>query len=145
MEALVQLVKRFSELNREKILGNVYTNKLQKDLIDLNTKDQLYDQGIDSNSHVLPEYTANTKQIKRAKGQPVDRTTLKDTGEFYESFKIIVGEDYNFQITADDQGKLLFDRYGKDIVGWTKDNTEKIKKEIGEKFIDETKKFLFKK
>ena len=32
-------------------------------------------------------YAKKTVSIKKAKGQPTDRVTLKDTGEFYQSFR----------------------------------------------------------
>jgi signal peptidase I len=36
---------------------------------------------------ILPSYTQYTIQIKRAKGQPYDRVTLQDTGDFYRGIK----------------------------------------------------------
>lgn len=103
--------------------------EFRKLVIDLNTKSQLYTDGIDSNGIKLSEYTRNngysnyTKAIKEEKGQPTDRITLNDTGKFYKSFRIVFF-DNSLQIVAnpikDDTN--LFNEWGIDIVGLTEEN-----------------------
>jgi hypothetical protein len=44
-------------------------------------------------------YSKNTERIKKGKGQPIDKVTLKDTGEFYESFKTTFKTDLD--VSAD--------------------------------------------
>ena len=60
----------------------------RKLIIDLNTEEQLYSQGVDSKGVQLGEYSIYTKGLKQNKGQRTDHITLKDTGEFYKSFSI---------------------------------------------------------
>ena len=95
----------------------------RKLIIDLNTIDQLYEQGIDSRGVVLGDYSAYTKSLKQSKGQRTDHITLRDTGEFYNSFRIILNGN-SLQIIAnpikDDTN--LFQEFGIDIVGLTEDS-----------------------
>jgi len=102
------------------LFQNVEFKKL---IIDLNTIDQLYNQGVDSRGVVIGDYTYYTKSLKQAKGQRTDHITLKDTGEFYNSFRIILNGNA-LQIIAnpikDDTN--LFQEFGIDIVGLTEDS-----------------------
>lgn len=98
----------------------------QKLVISLNTEglptSQLYELGQDSKGRTLESlgggYTPFTKEIKQSKGQPIDRVTLKDTGDFYMSFGVTpyLG---GFVIDADPQkdDNNLFERWGIDIIG----------------------------
>lgn len=95
-------------------------------IIDLNTKSQLYQQGIDSNGISLNEYTRNngysnyTKAIKESKGQPTDRITLNDTGEFYRSFRTkLFGSEIIIFANPNKEDTNLYDEWGADIVGLT--------------------------
>lgn len=100
-------------------------------IIQLNTKSQLFQQGIDSQGIKLSEYTRNngysnyTKAIKEAKGQPTNRITLNDTGEFYKSFRV-QRDGNSIKIVAnpikDDTN--LFEEWGIDIVGLTEESLE---------------------
>ena len=47
-------------------------------------------------------YSPFTVELKREKGQPVDRVTLEDTGELYESFNTIA-EPNSFVIEFEDE------------------------------------------
>lgn len=92
------------------------------ELIDINTDEQLYEKGIDSLGQSLQEYTAFTKQIKRQKGQPTDRTTLKDTGDFYDAFKLD-SKTFPFGVTSTDpKTEELEFKYGEEIFGLTEEN-----------------------
>ena len=102
------------------LFRNVEFRKL---IIDLNTNEQLFEQGIDSKGDELGTYSAYTKSIKQTKGQRTDHITLKDTGEFYKSFRVVLNGS-SIQIVAnpikDDTN--LFREYGIDIVGLTEDS-----------------------
>ena len=57
-------------------------------LIDQQTNEQ-FDKGKDKNNiSFIPSYADSTKQIKRSKGQPTNRVTLKDSGDLYDSVAI---------------------------------------------------------
>jgi hypothetical protein len=144
MDSLTRLLTNITKLDRNEILKDIYDEAFEVFAIDKNKIEQLYNVGEDSNGNVLESYTANTRSIKIRKGQPTDRTTLKDTGEFYDTFKLTFNFDLDFEISANDGDKGLFDRYGKDIIGWTKENTNDIKEYIQKRFLEETIKRTFK-
>ena len=118
---------------------------LKKYIIKLNTIDQLFDDGIDSLGDSLGEYSISTIEGtssylgKKAKGQPTDRITLKDTGKFYKTFKIEVKND-SFFINANPikEDNNLFDDFGDEIVGLTEENKIKVSKII----LDNTIKYI---
>jgi hypothetical protein len=105
-------------------------------IIQLNTQDQLYQQGIDSKGKKLRSgsisaiinnevYALMTIAIKEAKGQPTDRVTLKDEGDFYRSWSVEATDD-EFIISAKtlkEDGDLI-DDWGEDIIGLTDENLE---------------------
>ena len=115
-EGINELIKAFEEI--DKIIEEITNEKETQDfLIDV-LQDQLFDTGEDGNGLSLGEYSDVTVQIKRRKGQPVDRITLKDTGDFYKSYFITAFEG-GFVIDADGQKSPtdnLFVRYGDDIL-----------------------------
>lgn len=104
-------------------------------IIDLNTNEQLYDKGIDANGIKLRSkfakfgryYSDHTIELKKIKGEPTDRVTLKDTGDFYHSFKLKL-KDGAFVIDADtikDDNDLI-EVWGEDILGLTTESLNKI-------------------
>ena len=112
---------------------------LQNNIIKLNTIDQLFNEGVDSLGYSLGEYSPFTVELKKIKGHPTDRITLKDTGDFYRTFKVEVKDD-SFFINAnpikDDSN--LFDDFGSEIVGLTEENQIKVSKTI----LDNTIKYI---
>jgi hypothetical protein len=109
------LIKSLENID-EIILEITEEPETQKFLIDV-IQDQLYNTGEDGNGLSLGEYSPVTVQIKRRKGDPTDRITLVDTGEFYDSWTIdpFLG---GFIIDGDGQkgaSDNLFVTYGDDI------------------------------
>jgi len=108
------------------------TSEHKRIVITLNTEglptSQLYSLGEDSEGKTLESigggYSPFTQQIKGGKGQPTDRVTLKDTGEFYRTFDVIPFKG-GFNIVADTlkDDNDLEDRWGDDIVGLNEENT----------------------
>jgi len=109
--------------------------KFQDLVIELNTEKQLYDKGEDSQGIRLEgknivkggEYSTTTVKIKRVKGQPTNRVTLFDTGEFYASF-VVKPYRGGFTIDADaeKEDNNLFDEFGEDVVGLNQENLQTI-------------------
>jgi len=79
---------------------------VQAQIIDLNTQEQLFEKGVDSTGVSLGEYSPNTIEGtrfylgKKQKGQRYDHITLRDTGDFYKSFRFLNFSDY-FTFEAD--------------------------------------------
>lgn len=103
-------------------------SQIKEEIIYLNTQKQLFELGVNSRGENLGEYSPVTKAFKQAKGQPTDRITLKDTGEFYRSFRVFVQSN---QITIvanpvkDDSN--LFEDFGTEILGLTPTSIENLK------------------
>ncbi len=139
LEAAVRLTKNDPTKTLVKILNKP---AIQKFITDLNTEVQLYDQGEDSEGQQLANvspiggYAPSTIRIKSRKGQPSNRVTLKDTGDFYKTFDVTVKPNANFIINANTikEGQDLQDRWGENIVGLRKDNVELVMNRLSEEY-----------
>nr|DAK52715.1 MAG TPA: hypothetical protein [Caudoviricetes sp.] len=89
-------------------------------IIDANAQEQLYDSGENALGVSIADYrpySPVTIQIKELKGQPTDRVTLRDEGEFQSSFFVEVGNE-SFTIKASDfKAEELVQKYGTEIMG----------------------------
>lgn len=136
MEVLQNLAKKAATISINQLIKEVLQNQdLQNKILDLNRIGQLYEKGIDSQGKSLKDiggsqftasgYAPFTLKIKQEKGQRTDHITLKDTGDFYASFTITIGEDA-FYIDAnpvkDDTN--LFTEWGEDIIGLTDESRD---------------------
>lgn len=95
---------------------------LEVEIVKKNT-DRLYNLGqYPSGQPVRPDYTPLTVRIKKSKQQPTDRVTLKDTGDFHDSFYVKFDRD-QFTILASDvkAGKLVA-KYGFEIFGLSEED-----------------------
>lgn len=83
-------------------------------------RNQLF-QGIrPDGGSVYPDYTPLTKFLKAQKGQPFDRVTRRDTGEYYAGIKVDVkGDKYEIQST-DWKAEMLDEKYGE--IGLSKES-----------------------
>lgn len=107
----------------EVVLESVKDNEAA--ILDLNVEDQLFQQGIDNEGQAItPGYTPLTISIKRQKGQPTDRVTLRDTGDFHKSFQISYGNDAFGIYATDPKSQKLSKKYGEDIFGLTDDSLQ---------------------
>lgn len=116
-------------------------------IVNLNAEDQLFDQGINSlGVHIddYAPYSEYTIEIKKAKGQPYNRVTLHDEGDFANSIFIEAGND-QFEIkAADSKTQALIRKYGRQILGLTNENLhEVIWKYIYPELLKETKKYIY--
>ena len=142
MDVLIQQLEELEDkLDVNKALDFSVDSDIKELIIELN-QEQLYNLGEDSEGKSLGTYAPTTVMIKQAQGVPTDRITLKDTGDFYSSFKVFYSNGEIF-IDADGQkdDTNLFDEYGEDILGLNDANMSI--------FIDEVKKnivfYLFEK
>ena len=118
------ILSKVKTLNEKEAWFFVIDKELKDEIIRLNTQDQLYEDGIDSLNDSLGDYSSYTIAIKNMKGQKTSNITLKDTGDFYKSFKVKVTAT-GFTIKADDSTKYdipLTESFGIDILGLTEEN-----------------------
>lgn len=127
LDKFIQATERFDyhmALNRA-----IEKNELL--ILPLNTREQLYNRGIRSDGRmVTPKYAQSTIVRKRRKGQPYNRVTLRDTGEFHKSFQIRYYAT-SIRFVSDYSEKIvqawLEDRYGDNIYGLTRNNIRAMK------------------
>ena len=73
-----------------------------------------------------PGYRPLTIRIKEEKGQPSNIVTLKDEGDFHDSF-IFIQNPTSFAITAtDEKAERLENKYGKDIYGLSAEHLQEL-------------------
>lgn len=126
--------KKVAALNPEVVFRIVFDREqIKEEIIYLNTKKQLYEKGVNSNGEDIAQvrgrgYAFSTVVSKRAKGQPTDRVTLKDAGEFYRSWKVFVKRG-SITIVADPfkEDTNLFEEWGIEILGLTDMSIEELK------------------
>lgn len=107
-------------------------------IISMIADDQLYDKGINGLGKEIMDYrpyTASTIRKKRKRGQPADRVTLRDTGDFHKSMYIVFEPDGFYITSSDYKTKYLISRYKEEIFRLTNENLTKlirscIKKEL---------------
>lgn len=122
------LIDKFKKVGEELDTGEI-AKKIVRDngniLIDMNAQDQLYAKGVNRLGVRIDEYQPYrplTIQVKIEKRQPYDRVTLKDTGEFYDSFYVETAEDRFYVKASDEKTNWLIKKYGAEIFGLTNDS-----------------------
>jgi hypothetical protein len=119
-QAIIAQIKRLETAEREfYALAIDQVRKFESEVIDLNTQDQLFLGKDAANKDIAPPYRPLTIKLKRIKGQPTDRVTLKDTGDFYGGFWLQFGrEEFSIE-NRDSLTRPLQRKYGKAIIGLT--------------------------
>lgn len=122
------LIDKFKKVGEELDTGEI-AKKIVRDndniLIDMNAQDQLYAKGVNRLGVRIDEYQPYrplTIQVKIEKRQPYNRVTLKDTGEFYDSFYVETAEDRFYIKASDEKTNWLIKKYGAEIFGLTNDS-----------------------
>lgn len=121
MEALKRLARNFIALDVDRIMFKTMTDNpiLEKLAIQLNQTRQLK-FGLTANNDFLGDYSAGSVEHYGKSPGPIQ---LHDTGEFYDSFEVVLQDD-GFFIDAEGQkdDTNLFTEYGQDITGLNDEN-----------------------
>lgn len=120
MVTVNDMLKKFQSIDLKTEIPNII-DRTEQDLIQLN-QSQLFDKGINADNEELQPYTFLTEFFKREKGQPFDRTTLKDTGAFYTGFNIKTSDQFIIFDSTDSKTSDLEQKYGNRIFGLTPEN-----------------------
>ena len=128
MKLIDNLRQRVTEFNELLQTGRLIQYKKKKNeyvITDMNSEDQLYEKGINRlgvNIMDYAPYSPLTIEIKKEKGQPYNRVTLRDEGDFEQSF-YVESNKQKFTIKAADwKTEDLIQRYGRQILGLTEEN-----------------------
>jgi len=143
LERLKEVTKKAKKLNQIQLIVEVFTNvTIQSEIIEHITIEQLYIKGEDGLGNKLKSYspfTVYAKTFERQPRQVTDRTTLRDSGKFYNSLKVLVNGN-QVSIYSNDINDLTT-RYGKDILTLSNESIQKIKPqiiEIAKRYVIET-------
>lgn len=136
MGILNDLLGRVKTFN-EGLTGGTYIAEIIErndwEIIGWNADDQLYDKGITATGVSIWDYAPYspvTIQYKQEEGQPYDRVTLRDTGEFHHSFYLQIDNE-KFTFDAEDwKTRDLLRLYGDEIMGLTDYNIQRLEDEI---------------
>jgi len=117
---------------------NAIDRKTKQLIIDLNTKDQLGQQGIDSKENSLGEYRPLSVEIRLGLGLQVGHIDFKITGEYWGSWEIEVTKSaIIINIDENRFSELVNDlRFSEDHVGLTKTNMAIVQTLIRENYIN---------
>lgn len=96
-------IKKLFQFDIVKLMDDVIRNSRVQDEI-INFNHEQLQGGEDALGQTIftiggNPYRPFTVKIKRAKGQPTNRVTLYDTGEFYDTFEVKILKD-GYEITA---------------------------------------------
>jgi len=131
IKTIANNVKNLRKTLSEVVLDIVQTKEMI--VLDMN-REQLYSGKDSLDNPITPPYTISTKMAKIRKGQPTNRVTLKDTGEYYREMAIIYGDD-RFGIYSDaEHTKYLTGKYGNEIHGLNEDNIDELSLIVSEAF-----------
>lgn len=123
LKNLIFRLRKFKEILPQELREEIMENKSV--IVKMITEKQLYERGVNGKDVFIASYAPyvpRTIQVKLKKGQPTDRVTLKDTGEFYDSFDVVFDEN-GFYVTSDDEkAKYLVEKYGREIFKLTDEN-----------------------
>lgn len=133
---LIQIANNVRKLDPGYLLKQLFLDEEFKAFVLYeNTQKQLYNKGIDSLGKKLRSdyavfgnvYSNRTIFLKKEKGQPTDRVTLKDEGKFYDSF-ILELKGNSLYIDADTlkEDNDLMEVWGQDILGLTQDSLQEV-------------------
>jgi hypothetical protein len=106
-------------------------------------KDDQLSEGIDAKGNTIGLYSYWTERISNGRKQEGTPFTLYDTGEFYNSLRVIMsGLSFIVDGNGQKEDKNLFNSYGDDIVGLTDKNLEKLAIELLPKYIKYVREIL---
>lgn len=136
MGILNDLLRRVQTFN-DGLTGGEYMAEIITEydyqILDMNTETQLYEQGITATGISIMDYAPYspvTIEIKQAAGQPYDRVTLRDTGDFHRSFFLQIDNE-KFTFNAEDwKTRDLLRLYGDEIMGLTPENVQLLERTI---------------
>lgn len=150
MKKITDLRKRVADFNEALTSGRLMQDVIWSNdayIVDMNAEEQLFEKGINRLGVEIMDYAPYspvTIEIKEAKGQPTNRVTLRDEGDFESSFFLEVG-DKQFEIKASDfKTEDLIKKYGRQILGLTDENIAiLIWQYIYPDLVDEAKKQIY--
>ena len=120
---LIYRLRKFKDILDQELKEEIL--KHEDVIVNMVAEEQLYNQGVEGRGIKIMSYQPyrpSTIRKKLRKGQPTDRVTLRDTGEFHASLHVEFDEGGFYVTSTDDKAKYLLERYGKTIFRLTDEN-----------------------
>ena len=129
--AVTPYIKKLAELKTQVTKqAESIVRQLDDEITDFVTEKQLLAKGKDGKGKLLKEYSSFTIAMKKGKGEIFNRTTLLDTGEFYDDF-FTIGRNGNIEIfSTNEKTPKLVKKYGKDIFLLSVENNKIVNSEL---------------
>lgn len=112
--------------------------EVKEHIIQLNTEDQLGEEGIDSKGSSLGQYRPFTVQVRTSLGLQVGHVDFRVTGEYWDSWKVRTTKNgFTILVDRNRYSELVNDlRFSEDHVGLTDQNLRFIGRMVRDKHID---------
>ena len=120
-------LRKFDEILGKELVNEIMSH--EKEIIEAVVQNQLYERGINGKGVEIMSYEPyrpRTIKNKKRKGQPYNRVTLKDTGEWYNSLRLVYDVDGFFITSTDEKNTYLKKKYGPTILRLTNENLSMI-------------------
>lgn len=138
-------LRKFKDSLSSELLENIIRDK-EDIIVSAIADDQLYRRGINGRDEKIMDYmpyTPRTIQIKKKKGQPTTRVTLRDTGAFHEAMFVVFDSEGFYVTSSDAKTPDLIEKYGEAIFRLTDKNfTRIVKSHIKKELIRNLKKAI---
>lgn len=119
MKKLDDTIKRLKAFDPQEVVAQVVADN-DDVIVEMNTDDQLFARGVNRNNVAIADYAPYAGQtilFKELKNQPTDRVTLRDSGDFHNSFYIeLLGDGFEIK-AVDEKTEELEMKYGEEIFG----------------------------
>ena len=125
LETLINGIRKFAAALENGSLITASVNRHEREIVALNTEKQLFQEGENAMGVTIRSYkpySPVTISIKKKKGQPTNRVTLRDTEAFHKSFFILADGRAIWFKARDKKAEKLYEKYG-EIFGLTTENT----------------------
>jgi len=141
------IAKKVLKLNEQEIYSKVVnTPDIKAEAIRLNTQVQLYQKGENTLGQKMRSvyarfgnwYSSFTINLKQEKRQPTDRVTLKDTGQFYSTFKTRFDGELKLTANTIKDGEDLQITWGQ-VVGLNEESKTELVEKLKPKVISYVK------
>lgn len=119
---IAEQVKYFRDNAASLVVNEAHAE--EDEILRLNLDDQLSAGQDSTGRQIEPEYTEYTKSLKELKGQPTDRVTLYDEGDFYRGFNVERLGNKLYTDSTDKKTEKLVEKYGEEIFGLAPDNLQ---------------------
>lgn len=123
LKNLVYRLRRYKDILDQELKEEIMRN--EEVIIKMIAEEQLYNLGIEGRGIEIMSYqpySYRTVKNKKRKGQPYDRVTLRDTGEFHASLKVVFDNSGFYVTSTDEKASVLLNKYGRTIFRLSNEN-----------------------